>query len=99
MGFRGVGGSRGASLATALVVGSLAFLAAFILAGSSFAELGYAQRISNERRALGLAESATQMAVARLLQDQNFGKSGEQLQLELAGACGGLTFGQGELAY
>ncbi|MGE0493601.1 MAG: hypothetical protein AB7S38_30610 [Vulcanimicrobiota bacterium] len=90
---------RGATLATALVVGSLAFLAAFILAGSSFAELGYAQRIGNERRALNLAESATQMAAARLLQNDSYGQAGEQFELELAGAWGGLTFVVGETPY
>lgn len=71
----------GSSLALVLVVTTLAFLAAFVMAGSTSAHLGFTNKASQSLRARNLAEAAITQAVAALQADPDFGKSDETIQI------------------
>lgn len=90
---------RGASLVFVLVVATLGFLAAFVLAGSTSAHLSFAQRSSRVVRARLLAEAAVTRAVAELQQDPLYGQAGASITVTFPGdppgAHGRLTFAEG----
>jgi hypothetical protein len=87
---------RGGSLAFVLVVCTLAFLTAFVLAGSTSAHLSFANRSSRVVRARLLAEAAVTRAVSALQTDPSFGSQGEAIEVSLPGnpegALGRLSF-------
>jgi phage baseplate assembly protein gpV len=72
-----------------LVVTTLAFLTAFVLAGSTSAHLSFANRSSRVLRARLLAEAAITRAVAELQSNPEFGSLEETLQVSLPGNPGG----------
>jgi hypothetical protein len=76
---------RGGSLAYVLVISTLAFLVAFVLAGTTSAHLQFANRVSRSQRARLLAEAAVAQAVSNLQNDPDFGSLGQSLRLELPG--------------
>lgn len=82
---------RGGSLAYVLVIATLAFLSAFVLAGSTSAHLSFATRSSRVVRARMLAEAAITRAVAELQNNPEFGSGGESLEVELPGNPEGAT--------
>lgn len=87
---------RGGSLALVLVIATLGFLAAFVLAGTTSAHLNFANRSSRVARARLLAEAAVTRAVVELQKDSAYGALGEGFELELpgnpAGSVGKLGF-------
>lgn len=90
--------SRGATLATALMVISLALVAAFTVAASSSANLQVAQRVENTQIASQLAESAVQRAVARVM--DNPGWVGDiNLTGPVPQSTGQLTFTPGPVPF
>lgn len=96
IGVRNREGSGGGSLAFVLVVTTLAFLTAFVMAGSSSAHLSFANHSSRGLRARLLAEATLTRAVAELQNNVDWGNGGESLQVSLPGspaeAFGRLTF-------
>lgn len=89
---------RGATLATALMVISLALVAAFTVAASASANLQVAQRVENTQIASQLAESAVQRAMARVM-----GNAGWVGDINLNGpvpqSTGRLTFTPGAVPF
>ncbi len=77
--------NRGASLAFVLVVTALGFLAAFVLAGTSSAHMGFANRVSQDQRARNLAEAAIAEALAHLQEDPSYGQAQETVTVTLPG--------------
>ena len=94
---------RGGTLAYVLVLSTLAFLAAFVLAGTTSAHLSFANRSSRVLRARLLAEAAVTRAVCQLQADPQWGSHGESLQVSLPGnpegAGGRLSFDPGQPAF
>ncbi len=72
--------SRGMGLATTLMVVSLGFLLAFVLAGTSMAHLGFSQRLANAQSAREAAESVAALAVERLMASAEYGLEGSAVQ-------------------
>jgi len=72
--------SWGMGLATTLLVVSLGFLLAFVLAGTSMAHLGFSQRLANAQYAREAAESAAALAMERLMASPQFGIEGSTVQ-------------------
>jgi hypothetical protein len=94
---------RGGSLALVLVVTTLAFLSAFVLAGTTSAHLTFANRSSRVVRARLLAEAAVTQAISALQNDADYGSGGESLEVRLPGnpdgSLGRLSFDSGSDAY
>lgn len=84
-GSRRPGARRGSTLAFVLVVATLAFLIAFVFAGTTSAHLGFSNRSSRALRARLLAEAAVTRAVAELQSDPEWGREGQALLVQLPG--------------
>ena len=86
-----------------LVLSTLAFLTAFVLAGTTSAHLSFANRSSKMLRARLLAEAAVTRAVCQLQDNPEWGSHGESLQITLPGnpegADGRLSFDPGTAAF
>jgi hypothetical protein len=90
---------RGMSLGGTLLAVAVLSLLAFCIASLSVTHLRLSSRQEHGLAAANAARSAVSNSISQILQNQDFGKAGEEVRLETADTTGLVTFNKGAGSY